>query len=222
MYEADRLSHAVHANHLANHRGSVFEVILGASSDFAKEDFFGGAPPEHAADLVEEFVFAHQILIISGQLQGIAEGGASARNNADLAYLVSMLAVVRHHGVANFMVCDATSVVGVQPSAFPLRPGYDFLDGFLQIFLTDGGSLVSRRKQRRFINHVSQVRTRKPRCLLGDLPEVDIGSQRLSAGMEFEDRLTSWEVRSVNDDLPIKASRTQQRSVQNIWAVGGR
>src|SRR5256885_16964051 len=39
--------------------------------------------------------------------------------------------------------------------------------------------------------------------------------------MHFENGLTSFHVRFINGDLPVKPSGTKQRSIQYIWPVSG-
>src|SRR5882762_7688140 len=81
--EANTLAHAEEAHHLAGDGGGMFEIVLGAGGNLVQNDIFGGAATEHAANAVEELGTGHEEMIVAGQLHGVAEGPASARDDAD-------------------------------------------------------------------------------------------------------------------------------------------
>ena len=62
----------------------------------------------------------------------------------------------------------------------------------------------------------------KPGRAPGDDVEVDAVRERLLPAVHREDRLAALEVGTVDDDLTVEATRTQQRGVEDVGAVGGR
>ena len=62
----------------------------------------------------------------------------------------------------------------------------------------------------------------KPGRAAGDDVEVDAGRERLLLAVHREDRLAALEVGTVDDDLTVEATRTQQRGVEDVGPVGGR
>ena len=101
-----------------------------------------------------------------------------------------------------------------------LRACYDLDRRFLDIL--EGQRLVafSGGKERRFVHQVFQIRTGKARGRFCDDREVNVKSERLVAGMDFKDFLASLDVGIIDDNLAVKASRTEKGGVKNIAAVG--
>ena len=64
-----------------------------------------------------------------------------------------------------------------------------------------------------FVQGVGQVRTGKPGRDLGDAAEVDRGIERFLSRMNLEDRLASFDVGRVKNDLAIEPSRAEESMV---------
>ena len=78
MDQADRVAHAVDADHLPGEDGGVIEVVFVAGADFVEDDFLGGPPAQHAADADQQFGSGQQELFALGELQRVAQGGPAA------------------------------------------------------------------------------------------------------------------------------------------------
>ena len=102
---------------------------------------------------------------------------------------------------------------------FSLRPRHDALDGFLQCIHVDGFPVAARGQKCRFVDQVGKVCSGEARRTPREDIEVGVLIHRLAFRMHFQDCETTPHVRLVNDNLPVKAPRTQKRGIENIGAV---
>ena len=79
--------------------------------------------------------------------------------------------------------------------------------------------IPTRRQKCRLINQISQVRARKARRPPRQNVQVRVFGNRLAFGVNFQNRNAPDNVRLVDDNLPVKASRSQKSLIQNIGAV---
>ena len=63
---------------------------------------------------------------------------------------------------------------------------------------------------------------RKARCAAGNAAQIDVGCQRLLAGVNLEDFLAPVDVGARHDDLAVETTRAEQRGVEHVGAVGRR
>ena len=63
------------------------------------------------------------------------------------------------------------------------------------------------------VDEVLQVGAREARGLAGERVQLDALGERLAARVDLEDVLAALAVGAVDDDLPVEASRPQQRRV---------
>src|SRR5215469_1358063 len=215
----ERLAHAVKTNHLSGNRGCMFEIVFCPGGNFVENNFFGSSTSEHDLDFVDEFGTTHQVLIILGQLEGIAEGCATTRNDTDLANDVGVFAISRNQRVAGFMIGNTALILGSHAAALALWTGHHLLYRVFQIFLPNGSAPVPGGEQCGFVDHIGQIRTRKSRRLLRNLAEVGIRRYRLTSAVNLENSLSSSEIRRIYNNLPIEPPRSQQSSIQYIGSV---
>ena len=123
--------------------------------------------------------------------------------------------------VTGLVVRGQALVVLIDDVALLLHAHYNLEQRLLDLLLRDQLLVAACRKQRCLIEQVFEVCTGETGGRLGNFRELDIRVELLVAGMYLEDSLTALDIRCADIDLTIKATRTQQRVIQNILAVGG-
>ena len=112
MSQPDAFAHAVNANHLAGeHAWRVpgrFRAPVVTSSNTISS---AARPPSIPRIRSSNSASRHEELVFGRQLHGVAERGASARNDADLVDRIGMLAVRSNQRVADFVIGDAALVL---------------------------------------------------------------------------------------------------------------
>ena len=109
-----------------------------------------------------------------GNCNRVTQGRAAARNDADLVDRIGVLAVGGDQGVADFVIGHTPLLFLGQTAALAFRTGHDFLDGVFQVALDDLRCHAAGGQQRGFVHRVGQVRARKARRGLRNLPQIDI------------------------------------------------
>ena len=79
------------ADHLTGQGRGAFKVVLRAGSDLAKDNLLSGASAQQSPDPVEQFAAGQEELVFGRQLHGVAQGGAAARDDADLVDRIGVL-----------------------------------------------------------------------------------------------------------------------------------
>lgn len=79
--------------------------------------------------------------------------------------------------------------------------------------------VAARREERRFVQHVRQVRAGEARGAAGDGREVDVRSDRLALLVDLEDLQTALHVRAVDRDLAVEAAGAQEGRVEDVGPV---
>jgi len=79
---------------------------------------------------------------------------------------------------------------------------------------------LARRKQRRLIDDVGQVRADEPRCLGGDHAEFDARRQFDLLGVKLKNLFSALYVRAVDQNLAIEPTGPKQRGIENFRPVG--
>ena len=74
----------------------------------------------------------------------------------------------------------------------------------------------------RLIDNVGKFCTGSPNCSLGDLVKTDTVCNLDLLGMDFQDFLTSLQIRKLNRDPSVKTSRTKKCRIKGIRSVGSR
>ncbi len=126
---------------------------------------------------------------------------------------------VRDEGVATLVVGDDLLFLLAHQPALALRPGHHAVDGLLERDVGDQLLVVAGGEQRRLVDHIGEVGTGEARGAPRDHRQIDVGSHWLALGVHRQDALAALEVRPVDDDLPVEATRTQQRGVEDVRAV---
>ncbi len=119
--------------------------------------------------------------------------------------------VVGGHFLVFLIHCPATSFTA--PTHLVAR--------LFQLVHADGFLVATGGKQRRLVDQVGEIRAGEARRAPPDHMHVDVLGQLDVAGVDFQNGFAAGEVGHINHDLPIKSSRTQQRRIEHIRAVGG-
>ena len=75
--------------------------------------------------------------------------------------------------------------------------------------------------KRRFVDEVCKVRADRARRRLGDFVKVDVLGKLDVLRVDAQRLVSALQIRTVDDDAPVKAPGAQQRLVENLGAVGG-
>ena len=135
-------------------------------------------------------------------------------------HLVLRLAVVGGDSVARLVEAGQALILIRHDVALLLRAG-NHLDGrLLDVHHGDGLAAASGSQQGRLVDQVFQVSAGEADGGLGDDPQVDVRAQRFILGVDLQDFLPALDIRIADHDLAVKASRTQQRGVEDVAAVG--
>src|ERR1043166_5987083 len=106
---------------------------------------------------------------------------------------VSTLAVGSHQSVPGLMIGDSTLFLVLEPAAFSFRPRDYLLNRLFKILLVNLSGMPTCGKQGCFIDGVREVSAGKSRSRLCNSAQVDIASQGLSAHMNLQDCLSTFD-----------------------------
>ena len=126
-----------------------------------------------------------------------------------------------HDGVPRLVERDDAPLFGVGQAVLALEPDHHAIDRRVQLGHAHFDLLVPRSEERRLVEHVLEVGSHHARCAAGDILEVDVIGQLHLARVNLENGVAAGAVGTIDEYLPIEASRTQQRIVQDLGAVGG-
>ena len=77
------------------------------------------------------------------------------------------------------------------------------------------------RQDRRFINHIGQIRAHGSGSSQGNGVKIHRLVQKHFLGVHFQNIHPSFQIRTVHNDPPVKPSRAQKRRIQDFRPVGG-
>ena len=119
------------------------------------------------------------------------------------------------------MVSRVTTFVLGHHHALTLGAHEDLVFGALKILHLDESAIASRGHQSRFVTQVGQVSAGHAGRAACNHRSVHVCAERNLAHVHIEDLLATTDIGQGHVNLAVKAPRAQQRSIQNIWAVGG-
>src|SRR6185503_3573904 len=90
----------------------------------------------------------------------------------------------------------------------------------LEIAHRDDLLAVPRGIERRLVDKICQIGSRKPGRSARDYRDIDVLSKRNLSRMDDKNTLAAPDVRTIDDHSSIEAARTQQRRVEDVGAVG--
>ena len=94
-------------------------------------------------------------------------------------------------------------------------------DPLLELHHRDLAMALAGGQQRRLVDQVGEVGAGEPGRLAGEHVEVEVGRERLAAGVDLEDLLAALAIGAIDDDLAVEAARAEQRRIEDVGPVGG-
>ncbi len=220
-HQTELFTHAVLRDHLARKLGRTLNVIGGAGGLDAENGLLGGAAAQKRLQLDDQFFLARQELFLLGHLHGVAQRAGGVRDNGDLGNGLRVLLQRRDQCVADLVIgYNAFFHVG-QDGALLFCTGDDRFKRGKQILLIDGLASLAHGAQRGLVYQICKIRADCTGSCLCDLMQVNVLSQLDVAGVDAQRLVSALQIRAVDDDTAVKASRAQKRLVQNLGTVGG-
>ena len=145
--------------------------------------------------------------------------GSASRNDGDLVHRIRLRQAVRNNCVSRFVERGQLAFVLADDTTLLFRSRDDLRNGFFDFFHADDHAVPAGCQQRRFIQHVLDIRRREARCPPRQHDRVDALIQRLVARVDFKYLFSSDDVRNADDDLPVESARSQKRRVQYVRTV---
>ena len=102
---------------------------------------------------------------------------------------------------------------------FALRSGHDTFNGFLEGIHADRLLIATRRKQRRLIHEIAEIRTRKARRPPCQDIEIRILVHWLALRMHLQDCQAAAHIRLIDHDLTVETAWAQKRRIEYVRTV---
>src|SRR5919108_2005229 len=215
----DALGHAVLEHHRPREVGHLLEVVRGAVRDAPEDDLLGGTARERDLHPVDELLAGVQVPLLVRQVERVAEGLA-ARDDRRLLHREGAAHEVRHERVAAFVVSEDPLLL-LGHHAPLLQSGDHALHRVVEVRLVDVLLVLAPGEDRGFVRDVREVGAGQPGRLSRDRRQVDVGGERLAAGVDVEDRLAAVQVGRRDEDLAVEAAWAEQRRVEVLETVRG-
>ena len=97
----------------------------------------------------------------------------------------------------------------------------DFVFGALELLHADQTQIGTGSKQSRFVDQVSEIRTREARRATGNKARLDVIAQRQLAHVHAQYLFAAAHIRQRHDHLTVETAGAQQGRIEHIGAVGG-
>ena len=217
---AELVAHAVALHHIPGDGRGLANVAGGAGGDVLEAQLLRHPAAQVGHDLLEHLVAGHVVLVVRREADGDAARAASG-HDGHLVHRIVVGQVVDHHGVAGLVDGGEPPLVGRHHVAALFRPRDDLEHGALQVLVGEARALRPGGQQRRLVEEVLEIRPGEARGGAGGGAEVHVLGEGLVLGVYLQNGLAAAPVGSAHIDLPVEPSRTQQRRVENVLAVGG-
>ena len=126
------------------------------------------------------------------------------------------------HRMTHLMVSHDPFLLVTENPVFLLLTGDDNLNGLHEILLGHHGTSRLDRTEGRLIDHVGKIGTHGSGGRQGDLLKVNGIIHEYVLRMYFQSLDSSFQIRALHDNSPVKTSRTKQRLVKDFRTVGRR
>ena len=214
------LAHAQARDHLARHLGRALQIVARARRDVVAHELLGNAAAQEHGKLVEHLVLGLEEVILLRKLQRVTQRLAAA-DDRDLVNRIGVLQDVAHQSVAALVVGNRGALGLGHHATLALRSGNHALHRFLDLVHRDHGTMAAGSQQRRLVEQICQIGAGKANGHLGEFLKLHVLVHRLVLGMHAQDLLAALHIRTVDRNLTVKTTGTQQRRIQNVGTVGG-
>ena len=130
-----------------------------------------------------------------------------------------MFEFFRQNCVSCFVISSDFLISFCHKSALLLRSHSDFVDTLLNISHSNCWSIISSRKNCRFIEHIFNVCTSKANCDFCKCVEVYIIIDWFAFCMNFENSFSSLHIWDIDINLSIKSAWTHKCWIENVASV---
>ena len=221
IHIANLITHTPLGHHLARELRCALNIVGCTCGDVLNDKLFRRTTCKQHCDIVKELASCHVVVIVVRERDCIA-CRLSARNNADFVHAVAVLHKFGNDCVSTLMICGDALVGLRDDTALLCRTCHNLVDGFADILHVDERSILSCRKDCRFVQKVFNICARKARCQTCKTLEVDFVRERFVARVHLEDLLSALDVRDVDKDLTVKSARSHKCRVKDVNTVGCR
>src|SRR5947209_1259191 len=185
-----------------------------------ENDLLGGPATEQDGDAIDQVLPRIVVLVVQRQLLGEAER-AAARDDRHLVDRIRARQEVGDQRVAGLVVSDRPLLGVADDHRASLDAHQDLVLGVLEVEHLDELLVLAGRQQRRLVDEVREVGSRKARRAAGQDLEVDVGRERDPSRVHSQDLLAALDVRPRHDHLAIEAAGTEERGIEDVGTVGG-
>ena len=210
---------AIFEDHLACDLCGFLNIVRRAGGRVVEHDFLGGTPTHRVRHLVEQLIAGLGIAVRSRHDRRVAEGPAS-RQNRHLGHRVGVVHARGDQGVAALMVGGVAQLIECHALGLALRTRLHTIDGLVDGTVVNQLGTGTGAQQRGLVEHVRQISACEAGCTYGDHMQVDVRHERLTFGVNLQNRLTAFQIRGFDRDLTVETAWTQQSRIKHIGAVG--
>src|SRR5690606_30253064 len=212
--------HAVTGNHGAGDVGHLCQVVGRPGREVVEYHVLRSPPAEQYRDLVLQLLPGHEIALVGGALDRVAQCSNSPGYNGNLVHLVASGKRKCDERMAHFVIGDHLALEGIQQAVLFFQPCNDAFDGAGEILQFDHVSITPRGQKGRLVDEVCEVGAGEAGRETGD--DLGIGILRIDdlAHVNAQDLRPPGLVRTVYQYLPVETSGTKQGGVQDLRSVG--
>jgi hypothetical protein len=165
----------------------------------------------------------HQVAVLGGPLDGVAQRADAARDDRHLVHRVAARLRQRHQRVAHLVVGHGLALAAAEHAVALLQPGDDALDRHGEVGQRHlVGALRRVASQRRLVDQVGQVGAAETGGERGHLSSSRFPARQLDlAHVHLQDVGAAASVGPVDQHLAVEAAGAQQRRVEDFRPVGG-
>jgi hypothetical protein len=199
----------------------TLKIIRSPGSHLVHEQFFGNPTSKKDSDGLKQALPILTVTILLGQLHGHTQSPA-AGDDGYLVHWIGLCEALCHHSMARLMErCIATLFLRHHHGP-ALCAHHDLVLGALKVVHIHQALVAAGRKQSRFINQISQIRTSKSGATSRENHRIDVGRDGYLTHVHAKNLLSPANVRQRNNHLTIKAAGAEQRRIKNVRPVGCR
>src|SRR5262249_6020645 len=126
-----------------------------------------------------------------------------------------------HQRVTHLMIGDAASLLRAKHAALLLNAGDDAFDRHSEVVERDGVAFAPRRHDGRLIDQVREIGASEAWRKSSDLVKIDVRGKLHLGSMHLQDFATPSAVGTIDRNLAIKPSWTQQGRIKDLRAISG-
>ena len=214
------IAHTISADHRSGNLGRLLNIIGSTSGNGMENQFFRCTATCKGSDLILQFLLGHQEMFLLIYLHGITQCTRSTWNDRNLMNRCRIRLLGSNQRMPNLMIGNDQFLLVGKHTVLLLISGNNNFNTFFKIRLCGKFPSVTDCTESRLIDNVGKFCTGSPNCSLGDLVKTDTVCNLDLLGMDFQDFLTSLQIRKLNWDPSVKTSRTKKCRIKNLRTVG--